>query len=201
MRYLVISLCCFVCACGSYPKKQQFQTKSSIEKNIYNPYFSDADKDYVYKANINVYDNAFGGLLILKKIKNQEHRIVFTTEMGNKIFDFSFQQNAFKVNFILDDLNKPMLINILKKDFKVLLQETIEVNNAYTTANTKVYETKIDNKTYYYYFDKKLNKITRVSNGKEKVLFLFSEIQQEQASKIKIEHLNIKLDIHLRSIN
>lgn len=200
MRYLIISLCFFVFACGSYPKKQQLKTTSSLEKTIYNTYFSDADKDYVYKANIDVYDSNFSGLLIIKKIKQQEHRVVFTTEMGNKIFDFSFNNNEFNVNFILDDLNKPLLIHILQKDFEVLLEEKLQVINAFSLNDSAVFEAKISNKTHYYYFNTNLNKIARVSNGKEKVIFLFSEINEAHASKINIEHTNIKLRINLRSI-
>src|SRR5690606_33245610 len=110
-------LCLLVLNCGSYPKKQNFQSKDSALKNIKNPYFSDASKDYIYKASIDVYGKNFGGLLIIKKIANNQHRVAFTTEMGSKLFDFTFTEDDFKVNFILDELNKKILINILKKDF------------------------------------------------------------------------------------
>ena len=45
------------------------------------------------------------------------------------------------------------------------------------------------------------DKIVRIGNGKEKVAFLFSEISDTIANQIKIEHLNIKLNINLKSIN
>ena len=62
------------------------KTQSEIE----NPYFSDSSKDYVYKAKIDIYGKYFGGILILKKVGDRSHRVVFTTEFGNKIFDFLF---------------------------------------------------------------------------------------------------------------
>lgn len=201
MRYLLSSFCLFFLACGSYPKKQHFQIEEASQKSIYNPYFSNETKDYVYKANISVYGNNFSGIFIVKKLGEANHRIVFTTEMGNKIFDFSFIAETFKVNFIIDAMDKAILINILKKDFKVLIEEELPVVKTYSDQDTLVYETKLDKKTYYYFKTEQLDKIVRIGNGKEKVAFLFSEISDTIANQIKIEHSNIKLDINLKSIN
>ena len=118
--FLLISVCIFILSCGSYSKKNNFQNVENFEA-IVNPYFSNSNQDYVYKAHIEVYNHNFGVLFILKKIAEKQHRIVFTTEMGNTLFDFSFNNEDFKVNYILDDLNKKILINILRKDFKALI--------------------------------------------------------------------------------
>ncbi len=203
MRYLLTSFCVIwlFFSCSSYPKKQQFITTQVAKSHITNSYFSDVSKDYVYKTRISVYDNDFGGLLIIKKVDNKQHRVVFTTEMGNKIFDFSFYTDDFKVNYILDDLNKPLLINILKQDFKVLIKEDISILNAYKTSNTHIYKTTINNKEHYYFVqDAILNKVVRANNGKEKVRFLFSEISDTIAKHIEIKHNNIQLQINLKSI-
>lgn len=201
MRYLLSSFCLFFLACGSYPKKQNFQIEQSTTSSFHNPYFSNASKDYVYKANITVYDNNFSGIFIVKKLGNHNHRIVFTTEMGNKIFDFSFVDDTFKVNFIIEAMDKAILINILKKDFKVLVEEEMPIIKSYSLKNNLVHETSIDRKTYFYFKTQQLDKIVRVGNGKEKVTFLFSEISDTIANQIKILHSNIKLNINLKSIN
>lgn len=201
MRFLLISICLLLVSCASYPKKQHFQLDNSVSKSIENPYFSDETKDYVYKASIDVYDKHFGGLLIIKKINEQEHRVVFTTEMGNKLFDFTFTENHFQVNYILDELNRKMLINVLKNDFKVLISDNLQVINTFSEANTNVFETSIYNKNHYYYFEnKQLTQVVRTKNGKAKVQFLFSEINNHLADQIDIKHHNIKLDITLQSI-
>tara|TARA_R110002049_G_scaffold115293_2_gene267181 strand:- start:303 stop:908 length:606 start_codon:yes stop_codon:yes gene_type:complete len=201
MRYLLSSFCLLFIACGSYPKKQNFQIKETQTHTILNSYFSNENKDYVYKANIAVYDNNFSGIFIVKKLGESNHRIVFTTEMGNKIFDFSFVDDIFKVNFIIEDMDKAILINILKKDFKALVQEKLTVIKSYTLQDTLVYETKVWNKKHYYFKTQQLDKVTRVGNGKEKVAFLFSEINDTIANQIDIIHSNIKLSINLKSIN
>ena len=120
---------------------------------------------------------------------------------GYMIFDFSFLNDTFKVNFIIEDMNKSILINILKKDFKTLVQEKIPVIKSYSSQDTLVYETTLSNKKHFYFKTQQLNKIIRVNNGKEKVTFLFSEINDIIANQIKILHSNIKLKINLKSIN
>ncbi|MCX7548908.1 hypothetical protein OS188_13200 [Xanthomarina sp. F1114] len=201
MRFLLISFCFFLVSCGSYPKKKNFQAENSTSKEIENPYLSDSRIDYVYKASIDVYDRNFSGLLIIKKIADKEHRVAFTTEMGNKMFDFTFNENDFRVNFILDELNKKMLINILKKDFKVLITENPIISNSYSHNEIDIYEAAIYNKKHYYFFENyKLTKIINAKNGKENVQFLFLKINNHLANQIEIKHSNIKLTINLKSI-
>lgn len=201
MRYLISSFCLLFIACGSYVKKHNFQIQTTSNNVIHNPYFSNEKKDYVYKANITVYDNNFSGIFIVKKLGEANHRIVFTTEMGNKIFDFSFLNDAFKVNFIIETMNKAILINILKKDFMALVQEKLTVHKSYTLQDTLVYETALSNKKHFYFKTQQLDKIVRINNGKEKVAFIFSEINDAIANKIKILHSNIKLEINLKFFN
>lgn len=202
MRFLTISLLVFFVGCASYPKKQSLETTSFSERFLSNPYFSDVSKDYVYKANISVYDNDFGGLLIVKKVDDNTHRIAFTTEMGNKLFDFTFTDSDFKVNYILDDLDKKFLIQVLKTDFKVLIANGLNVLNAFKKENQTIYKTKIYNKNHYYFFkDNSLSRIVKTGSQKEKVRFSFTDISDNIANTIKINHSNIKLNITLKSIN
>jgi len=188
--------------CASYTKKNNFKEVAVTDGLVYNPYFSDASKDYVYKAKIDVYNKSFGGIFIVKKIAKKEHRVVFTTEMGSKIFDFSFYNDDFKVNYILEEMDKKILINILEKDFRVLIRENESVLSKSVKENLTLLETKIVNKKYFYAFEgEKLNSISRVNMGKEKVHFLFSKINTSTADNIQILHHNIKLTINLKSIN
>jgi len=173
-----------------------------VDEVVHNSYFSDTLKDYVYKAKIDVYNKSFGGIFIVKKIAERNHRVVFTTEMGSKIFDFSFEHDNFKVNYILEEMNKKMLLNILEKDFRVLVREHESILSKSVKENSTLLETKIVNKKYFYTFkDEKLNSISRVNMGKEKVRFIFSEIIDITAKNIQILHHNIKLTINLKSIN
>ncbi len=199
-QFFLISICLLVFGCASFPVKNNFQN-IEYKSDIHNPYFSDLNQDYIYKANIEVYDNTFGGIFIVKKIGEEHHRIVFTTEMGNKLFDFSFNKDDFIVNYILDDLNKKILINILKRDFKVLITENFQTQETFALKKKIIKRTEFDKKTYYYFETPELSKIIRVNNRKEKVRFLFTEINGHIAQQIQILHLNFKLKIKLKSIH
>lgn len=203
MRYLVISLffCCI--SCTSYIKKNNFKKVSETTVSAHNPYFSDLTKDYVYKANIKVYDNNFSGIFIVKKISKSKHRIVFTTEMGAKIFDFTFHNNDFKVNYVIENLDKKLLLNVLEKDFRMLVHEQQSVINEYVKDATTVLETKIEGQTSFYEFTPKgkLTRIVRASKRKRKVDIIFSTISMDTAKNIQILHHNIKLNINLKAIN
>jgi hypothetical protein len=200
MRFLIISLCFLWVGCASYSKKQGFEEITTSQDILSNPYFSDTNKDYVYKANIDVYNKSFSGLLIIKKIDDNNHRIAFTTEMGNKLFDFSFIEDTFKINYILEDLNKKILINILKKDFKVLVTENIKVSKTFKELESTVFETDIVKHKHFVFTNDTIYKIVRIGNTKEKVIFMFKEISNNIADRITITHNNIKLKITLKSI-
>lgn len=198
--FLIISLSILTLSCSSYPKKNNFKPSENLG-DVFNPYFSNPNKDYAYKASIEVYGRHLGGIFIVKKMGDQHHRIVFTTEMGNKLFDFSFNKDHFKVNYILDELNKKILINILKNDFKVLITEHLPTKETYMLNNETIKKAYIDNKIYYYFGNPEVYKIIRTNQRKEKVRFLFTEINDNIVQQIDIIHLNIKLKIVLKSLN
>ncbi|KJD33760.1 hypothetical protein PW52_14160 [Tamlana sedimentorum] len=202
MRFLIISFCFVLVSCGSYSKKYELQSEPVVTKSIENKYFDSKVTDYVYKSNITVYGNNFGGLLIVKKLAENNHRMAFTTEFGNKIFDFSFVDDDFKINFILEDLNKKMLINILQEDFSTLIKSNLPVTAAFKKDNFNVLKsesTKTD--LYYYFLNSDLSKIEKVKHQKAKTIFLFSEIKNNIAQQIEIVHQSIKLHIKLNALN
>jgi len=199
MRILLSSLLAvMLIGCASYPKKNGFESVETIQKESLNPYFSDVSKDYVYKAKIEAFDKTFGGLFIVKKLGTQHHRVVFTTEIGNTLFDFTFQEDDFKVNRILKEMNRKLLINILKSDFKTLLEEHPQVLQTFKNKEDFVYTAKIRSKKHYFYHSEDaLQKIARVGSGKEKAIFSFSEIRNDLAGKIQILHKTLPLTITL----
>ena len=173
----------------------------ATQQSITNVYFGDASKDYVYKANIEAFGNSFSGIFIVKKLGTANHRIAFTTEMGNKIFDFTFRGKDFKVNHILKKMDRKILLNILKNDFSVLVKEYPSLEKVFQKEKTTVYKTDIENKKYYHFLsEEELTKIVQVKNSKKKVEFTFSEINDNIAKHIQILHQNLNLKITLKAI-
>jgi len=189
-------------SCTLSTTKNLVETKTKITTYT-NPYFSDVKKDYVYKATIEVYGKHLGGLMIIKKIANMHHRVVFTTEFGSRILDIELTGTDFKINFVLEELNKKILLNTLKKDFKILLQENHAVEKAYTNDDAIVYQSKTDKRTNFFFVSdcsRDLEKIVNTSKTKEKVIITFGKVVKALAKEISIDHKNIKLRINLRYV-
>lgn len=73
-----------------------------------------------YKASIDVLNKHFSGIVLLKQIDSVKH-FVFITELGMKMFDFEMRHGHFSPVYVFEPLNKPKLINVLTKDFEILL--------------------------------------------------------------------------------
>ena len=208
IRFLAISfLCSFLLISCSLKTTEGLRQVNVNKTDVENPYFSNTEIDYVYKAKIDVYNKNFGGILIIKKIGFDSHRVVFTTEFGSKILDFQFDGDNFKKKFVVKDLDRKIFISILRDDFKLLISESIPVMAAYESESQKIYKTKKDKRFNFYMLNKgsgKLEKIVSTSKTKEKVEinFISTEAQpaggQENiADSISIKHNNIKLTIDL----
>ncbi|SHG49998.1 hypothetical protein [Flavobacterium defluvii] len=200
IQFLLIN--CFLAivlvSCGSVTKNY---TPKKLDKTSYTvPYFSDSKTDYVYKTNISVYGNELSGIFIAKKINDTTHRIVFTTEFGNKLMDFEISENDFKVNSIVSELDRKILINTLKEDFRLLLKKEYLIQKQFENESSDIYKSadgKRDNYIFTSKKDQKLEKIIHASKTKEKFTLFFNSENNIFAEKIQIIHQNIKLKIEL----
>ncbi|MDX6190513.1 hypothetical protein SGQ83_14215 [Flavobacterium sp. Fl-318] len=187
-----------ILSCGSLSKKY---SPKKLDKTSYQAtYFSDSKTDYVYKTNITVYGNELSGIFIAKKINDTTHRVVFTTEFGNKLLDFEISETNFKVNAIVSELDRKILINTLKEDFRLLLKKEYQIQEQFENESDNIYKS-ADGKRFNYLFlskkDQKLEKVVHASKTKEKITLTFSSENNIFAEKIQIIHQNIKLKIEL----
>ncbi|WP_157632578.1 hypothetical protein [Cochleicola gelatinilyticus] len=170
-------------------------------KQVYvNSYFSNLSTDYVYKAKIEAFSNSFGGILIIKKIDTNQHRIVFTTEFGNKIFDFELLDDEVKIHFIMDQLDKEIVINTLINDFRVLTHENNSVDKAFENTVENIYRTPLKKRFNFYFENKdtqKLNQIRNTTATKEKTIIQFKKIEEAISKEISITHNGFPLSVNL----
>ncbi|MCR4032699.1 MULTISPECIES: hypothetical protein [Flavobacterium] len=200
IQFLLINclLAIVLVSCGSVTKN--YTSKKLDKTAVEVPYFSDSKTDYVYKTNISVYGNELSGIFIAKKINDTTHRIVFTTEFGNKLMDFEISENDFKVNSIVSELDRKILINTLKEDFRLLLKKQYLIQEEFENESADIYKSKDGKRDNYIFISKKeqkLEKIVHASKTKEKFTLLFSSENNIFAEKIQIIHQNIKLKIEL----
>ncbi len=200
IQFLLIN--CFLAivmvSCGSVTKNY---TPKKLDKTAVEvPYFADSKTDYVYKTNISVYGNELSGIFIAKKINDTTHRIVFTTEFGNKLMDFEISETDFKVNSIVSELDRKILINTLKEDFRLLLKKQYSIEEQFENESSEIYKSKDGKRDNYIFIskkDQKLEKIVHASKTKEKFTLFFNSENNIFAEKIQIIHQNIKLKIEL----
>lgn len=204
-RLLIINcfLILLLASCSSHVLDGYSKTKT--ERLIYKaPYFSNNSIDYVYKANISVYGKNLSGLFIAKRINDSSHRVVFTTEFGNSLLDVEIGAKTFKVNSIVTDLNKKIVVKTLEHDFRLILANDYKVQAQYENATDKVYRSK-DGKRYNLLFVQKqsgqLYKLVRASRYKQKVVVNYGNVNDQLAQSINMEHKNIKLNIALNYMN
>lgn len=74
-----------------------------------------------YKASIDVLKNHLSGLLLVKETDSLTKRLVFVTELGLKMFDFEAQNGTINTVYVFDPLNKPVMIDALKRNFNHML--------------------------------------------------------------------------------
>jgi hypothetical protein len=175
---------------------------SSSEKTVENLYFS-SKEDYVYKCQMDIYKNHISGILIIKKISETTHRVVMTSDFGNKMIDFEISENDFKLNYVLADLDKKMVINFLKSDFQELLRQKYPVAESFEDEKFTIYKSELDKKNYYLSFNKEnslLTKIVYTKNNKEKINFSFEAKKPTFAEMINLEHKDFKINIKLFQI-
>lgn len=199
--FLVISSCSLLLSsCSTVKTVTGFEQKETALKTYFSTYFSDPKKDYIYKAQIAVYGRDFGGIFIAKKINDTVYRAAFTTEFGNKLFDFEVTDNSFKVNYILEELDKKIIVNTLKRDFMLLLKKNHEVGAQYEDGLNTVYKAN-DGKRFNYLFINKasgrLLKLVNATKFKEKTIISYISESDKLAKNIVIDHKNIKLKIEL----
>lgn len=201
VRYLAISFLAAVLLGSCSLKTTEGLRQVHFNKtDVKNPYFSNPEMDYVYKAKIQLYKKNFGGILIVKKMGPESHRVVFTTEFGSKLFDFAFEGDTFTNHFVVKDLDRKFIIDILKNDFKLLVNETAKVLAVYESPNERIYKTQSGDRFNFYFLDdrtERLQKIVNTTKTKEIVAVVFTPASADVAAVIAIRHENIKLTIDL----
>lgn len=208
IRFLIISfLSTYILSSCSLKTTEALRQVEPTRSFVENTYFSNPEIDYVYKAKVKVYNRDFGGILIIKKLGPENHRIVLTTEFGSKLFDFQIQEDVFIKHFAVENFDKKFIINVLEKDFKLLVTERAKVLAGYESDTQNSYKTQMDKGFNFYFLDKKtkaLKKIINTSKTKEKVEVNFVPVVELHenpnkiiAETISINHKNIKLSIDL----
>lgn len=201
IKYAYILVIFLVSSC-SYVVRNGYEKTENKHITVFQKKFTKT----VYRASIDVYYNHFSGLIVIKKDSiTNNYRVVFLSELGLKIFDFAFSENQnenFKINYILEPINKPIIINAFKKDFELLLQTNQKNSEIKTYTNNINFVNEIKhNKLYNYYIVNKdsafVNSIIQKKRFSKKIIVTNTGFSNYSPDKIYINHKGIKLKIVL----
>lgn len=199
VQILTISAILWASGCSSYKIPNATIGSNTIER-FENHYFADFDADYVYKASIEVYGNNLSGLVVIKRTSNTHHRVVFTTDFGNKLLDFSLSQEDFNVNFVVDGFDNKRLLSILENDFRLLLKMDFDIVQTLLSDGKTIYKSvqkRGNNTLFLTVLEEKLIQIINTSRTKEKITFEFHNNSNIFAEKIEVIHHNMPFKMQM----
>ena len=188
------------CKLGHYGRlKEAAQSESS-----FTPIFGNNFNSFLYKTNIRVYGKDFSGLLVTKQMQPRDYRVIFTTELGMKLFDFEFKDTSFTLHYCVPQFNRPALLKTIQKDIELLLMNNLEEKRVTDYTDKKglydIQEIQFDHHFNYYYREKSSQHIVKIEHSKKrtiKTIFTLKDYNTDLPGNIMIKHYNIKLRIEL----
>lgn len=194
-----IAIILSACTLGHYGR-----LKEAAQAPPPSPIFGNNFNSFLFKTNITVYCKDFSGLLVTKQMSAGDYRVIFTTELGMKLFDFEFKDTSFTLHYCVPQFNRPKLLNTIREDIEILLMNNLQDKTFqyYTEPKTGYFVHKLKTgKMYNYYFTEKDSKhLIKIEHSKKRVknvIFALSNYQNDFPNAILIRHYNIKLKIEL----
>jgi hypothetical protein len=156
-----------------------------------------------YQASVDVAGNHISGLLLIKNMPDRSKRVVFTNEAGISFFDFGFSSDGkFTVHAIIKKLNKKPVVQILQKDFELILALPFE-NGGYqswTEGDEVFFGVKQKKQTAYFIISKDCSSLHRLEWGsarKKKVTVHLAGSGYPAPDKLEVIHHTFDMRISL----
>ena len=204
MKNLLLSSFIFLlfagCTFGHYGRLKKVAAHSSSPK----PIFGDNFNSFLFKTNITIYGKDISGLLVTKQMAPQDYRVIFTSELGMKLFDFEFKDTSFTLHYCVPQFNRPALLHTIQHDIEILLMNNLaEKPLTCQTDSRGLYDIQciqIDNKYNYYFTDKVSQHIVKIEHSNRRikiVIFNLNNYKDDFPNNVLIKHCDIKLKIEL----
>lgn len=129
-----------------------------------------------YNMQIDFMKHHFSGLLIVRKLPDNEIRILASTYFGLSLFDFSLREEEFHINTCIKSMNKKKILHLLETDFRNLF---LSNRNIRVKEKNSAFEKRV------------------AGRGFGKSMFYLSEFRSEHPEQIRIKHPWLRLNIQL----
>lgn len=188
------------CHIGQY---KHLVVAEALSETSLKPIFEDRFNSYLFKANIQVYTKSFSGLLVTKQTEPGTYRVIFTTEMGMKLFDFEINQKETIVHYSIPQFDKPLFMETIKKDMQILLMNGLGKDSVQVFKNKEgvlVHKYPFDAGSNYYFQDGNLLRIEHAEKNKKKIVFTLKNHEDGFPGNISIQHYGFRLKIGLTKL-
>jgi hypothetical protein len=172
-----------------------------VEQTLILPYFNETGFEYLYSGNIEAYGNALSGILVVKKISDSQKRVALLSDFGNTLMDFKIENGEAEVNYILDDLNKKIIVKKLKKYFELLVNSKYQVEAIYKKDGNNIYTSELQSKRIKLFENSSgsIQQLKQVSRLKEKVeIKYFSSSDIADSIHFKSNEIPFEMKFYLR---
>lgn len=202
MRALLISSCALLLfSCKSFQVEQL--PKEAYQPNnteVTNNYFATVGQEHLFRANISVFKRELSGLLVVKRIDDSLHRVVLTSDFGNTLFDFSIYKDHHEVNYVMKDLDRKLILNILANDFSYLTETTYALSSVAHTQEQDIYQGKHRNNRTTVVYNKQQQRVTQVIYASRKKAKVYYNYNTDGLGTVAIVHHNFPMTIALTPI-
>lgn len=129
-----------------------------------------------YNMQLDFMRHHLSGMLIIRKLPDNEIRILASTYFGLSLFDFSLRNDTFHINSCIEPMQKKKILQLLEMDFKNLL---LDGRNIRIKEKSNTFEKRV------------------TGSGFGKSVFYLSEFVAERPEQIRIKHPWLRLSIQL----
>src|SRR5690349_10358076 len=127
-RTFFISISCFFLFASCTPKI--FKEERTVPGNYSNEevriFREDTSESMVYKTTFDYKNKSFSALTYVKYTGNGNFSIILLTTFGNTLLEAQLSKDHFTVNNVVSYLNRKPLLNLLEKDWRLLLKGNFE---------------------------------------------------------------------------
>lgn len=182
------SLLALLAGCAPLRGYQKIKTIGTAE-GVVQPVTSDSAQ--LYRAEIDVLNKHFSGLLLVKSTTDSTTHLTFVSEVGMTIFDFRVVNKTIELVSILDPLNKASLVAVLKQELSRLILLDLFVYPSEYFRNGDKTALRQKNKYRSYYFADRHGRAERIIiKGwlfrKALITYQYSD-QYEQPSRLELK--------------
>lgn len=191
--------------CQSVYKSLQPQNSKALATKGFSSVFAHNESAVAFDTEILFRTTEVSGLLFFQPLDDGRFRTALTTKMGQKIFDFTVGTDEFQLNYIIPQLNKKVILKLLRQDMQLITQSfpddtPVTVFTQAEPAQT-VYRLEKGKDCIYYRFDDTTEHLIGIESGNRrryKIKAALQDFYGEIPHQITLDHkLLFKLQLNL----